>query len=68
MIAARMSDWPTDWIAALQQQAQAMAEEAARQALQQQDSQQQDSTQVWRDARLLWPVFAGAGDRSSEKG
>lgn len=59
MIAARMPDW----ITALQQQAQAMAEEAARQAV-----QQHDSTQVWRDARRLWPVFAGAGDRSSEKG
>lgn len=64
MIAARMPDWT----GALQQQAQAMAEEAARQALQQQDSQQQDSSTVWRDARLLWPVFATTSANDRQEG
>lgn len=52
MISASFQPDPGQLTAALTRRAEAIAEEAAREA-----QNNRDNTAMWRDARLLWPAF-----------
>lgn len=54
MIAASFQPDPGQLAAALNRQAEAIAAEIATEAA---IGQTRDSTEIWRNARLLWPAF-----------